>query len=196
VDPRPDEMLAEQVAGGDPAALRALYQRHQAPTFHYLLRMTRDRELARDLTQDTFAQVWRKAGTFDLAGRRFRGWLFTIALNLTRSELSRRRHRSAHLGPEWLEVVASDAPCPFTLLAQREQQGRLARAVAGLTPRLEEVVRLRIYRQLSYGEITAITGVSEMALKLRYHRAVARLRQRLNPGLRRVRKPRPPAPLP
>jgi len=193
VDPRSDDVLAAQVAGGDPAALGALYNRHQRPTFHYLWRLTGNRELAQDLTQETFTRVWRKAGTFDLTGHRFRGWLFTIALNLTRSELSRRRYGVVHLGPETLDRLAAAGPGPDTVLAHGEERRRLADAVARLTPPLQQVVRLRVYRQLTFGEITAITGVSEMALKLRFHRAVLRLRQRLNPGVRRDRRRRPRA---
>jgi RNA polymerase sigma-70 factor (ECF subfamily) len=193
VDSRSDDVLAAQVAGGDPTALGALYQRHQRPTFHYLWRLTGNRELAQDLTQETFTRVWRKAGTFDLTGHRFRGWLFTIALNLTRSELSRRRYGLVHLGPETLDRLAAAGPSPDSLLAQGEERRRLSEAVARLAPCLREVVRLRVYRQLTFGEITTITGVSEMALKLRFHRAVLRLRQRLNPGARPYRRPRPRA---
>jgi RNA polymerase sigma-70 factor, ECF subfamily len=182
LDPRLDGELAARVAEGDRAALDVLYERHHRPTFHYLWRLTGDRELARDLTQETFTLVWRKAATFDRAGDRFRGWLFTIALNRTRSELSRRRHRMARLDPELLGTVASDAPCPYALLARGEQRRRLARAVAGLAPTMRQVVSLRVYRELSFGEITAITGVSEVALKVRFHRAVLSLRRRLNPG--------------
>jgi RNA polymerase sigma-70 factor, ECF subfamily len=181
MDPRLDSDLAAGVARGDPLALDALYERHQRPTFNYLWRLTGDRELAQDLTQETFTRVWRKAGTFDVAGNRFRGWLFTIAHNLTRSELARRRYRVRHLGPPALEGLASSAPCPYALLARGEERRRLAAAVARLHPPLREVVHLRVYRQLTFGEITALTGVSEMTLKVRFHRAVLRLRERLTP---------------
>jgi RNA polymerase sigma-70 factor, ECF subfamily len=184
VDPRLDGDLTARVAEGDREAFDILYERYQRRTFHYLWRLTGDPELAQDLTQETFTLVWRKAATFDRAGDRFRGWLFTIALNLTRSELSRRRHRVARVGPERLERVPSDAPGPHALLARCEERRRLAGAVAGLAPTMRQVVSLRVYRELSFGEITAITGVSEMALKVRFHRAVASLRRRLNPGAR------------
>ena len=172
-----DEALAAGVAGGDAAALDALYLRYAPPTLRLVRRITRDHELAQDLTQETFARVWRRAETFE--GSRFRGWLFAIALNLTRTELARRSRAIVRLAPERMEAPASEHESPFAQLARSEESRRLAQAVRRLAPPLREVVVLRVYRQLTFAEIAGLTGASEAALKLRFHRAVRRLRERL-----------------
>jgi RNA polymerase sigma-70 factor (ECF subfamily) len=182
-----DEALAAEVAGGDPAALGALYRRYGAPTLNLVRRITGDHELAQDVTQETFTRVWLKADTFD--GGRFRGWLFAIALNLTRSELARRRHGMVHLAPQEMEAVASKAESPYARLARVEEERTVAEAVQRLAPPLREVVVLKVYRQLTFAEIAQMTGTSAAALKLRFYRARIRLRDRL----RRGRTPRPTA---
>jgi RNA polymerase sigma-70 factor, ECF subfamily len=179
--PPTDETLAAGVAVGDGAALHALHLRYAGRTRRFLERLTRDPELARDLTQETFTRVWLRADTFDVEGRRFRGWLFTIALNLARSALARRRRAVLGVDREVVEARPSEVESPYARLARSEDEGRLARAVSRLAPSLREVVVLRIYRQLRFAEIAALTGTPESALRLRFHRAVQHLRQRLNP---------------
>jgi RNA polymerase sigma-70 factor, ECF subfamily len=181
----PDEALAAGVAGGDAAALDTLYRRYQLRTVNLVQRVTRDRALAQDLTQDAFTRVWLKAGGFE--GRRFRGWLYTIALNLTRSELARRRRGPREAAPGVLEAAPSPIEGPYARLARLEEERRLARAVGKLPPLLRDVVVLKVYRELTYEEMAQVTGASAAVLKVRFHRAVARLRERL----RRVPTPRP-----
>ena len=172
-----DEALAAGVAGGDSAALGALYCRYRLPTLSLVQRMTRDRALAQDLTQEAFTRVWLKAGSFE--GERFRGWLFTIALNLTRSELARRRRRREGAAPAVVERAASPVEGPYARLARVEEERRLARAVGKLPPPLRDVVVLKVYRELTYEEMAQVTGASAAVLKVRFHRAVVRLRERL-----------------
>src|SRR5689334_5071516 len=100
MEQRTDEALAADVARGDAAALRALYERHERLTFNVLLRLTGNREAAQDLMQETFTRVWTMARTFDPDRGRFKGWLVTIALNLARSEMSKKRYAAVHLPAE------------------------------------------------------------------------------------------------
>src|SRR5262245_11606512 len=76
--PVADEVLLGRVAGGDPAALAALYSRYRVRLFGFLERYARDRMLAEEILQDTLLAVWRSAHLY--AGRSsVRTWLFGIA---------------------------------------------------------------------------------------------------------------------
>jgi RNA polymerase sigma-70 factor (ECF subfamily) len=176
-----DQALADGVARGDAEALRTLYRRYAGQTFNLLLRLTGNRELAEDMLQEAFTRVWTMAGRFDAERGGFRGWLFTIALNLTRNELARRRHSATHVEPEAVADLASPADGPEALAARSEARHRVAAALAALAPHLREIVVLRVYHQLTFREIAAITRTPEGTLKARFHRAVNALRGPLAP---------------
>ena len=178
MDEQSDQALAAEVAQGNAAALRSLYGRYGGQAFNFVLRMTGDRGLAEDLVQETFTRVWTMARTYDPTRGRFKGWLFTIALNLTRSELGKKRYGVKHLDADETEVV-SEAAGPEEELARAETEQRVARALRGLPPYLREVVIMKVYHQLKFREIAEMTRTPEGTLKARFHRAVAELRLRL-----------------
>ena len=182
MEERPDHALVAEVARGDAAALRALYLRYERPTFNLILRLAGNREMAQDMMQETFTRVWTMARTFRGDKGSFKGWLFTIALNLTRSELARKRHRVRHLAEDAVDDLASEADGPDVLLQRSETGGRVVAALAQLSPHLREVVVMKVYQQLKFREIADITKTPEGTLKARFHRAVAELRERLAPA--------------
>jgi len=182
MEERPDQALVAEVARGDAAALRSLYLRYEAPTFNLILRLAGSREMAEELMQETFTRVWTMAGTFRPDRGDFRSWLFTIALNLTRSELARKRYRVRHVETEEAEALVSRADGPDVLAARSETGRRIAEALRRLPPLLREVVVMKVYHQLKFHEIASITGTPEGTLKARFHRAVAELRERLGPA--------------
>lgn len=179
-----DEALAAEMARGEAAALRALYDRYEAPVYRFLLRMAGDREAASDLMQETFTRVWTMARMFDPRRGTFKGWLFTIALNVTRNERTKKRYRVLHVGEESAERAAPGEERPDALLARAETRRRVAAAMAGLPPLLREVVVMKVHQQLKFSEIAEITRTPEGTLKARFHRAVQELKERLGRGER------------
>lgn len=181
MEEKSDQVLVAEVARGDAAALRSLYLRYERPTFNLILRLAGNREMAQDMLQETFTRVWTMARTFRGDRGSFKGWLFTIALNLTRTELARCRRASRHVEAGAAEDVASPMEGPDALLARSERGRRVADALARLSPLLREIVVMKVYHQLKFREIAEITETPEGTLKARFHRAVAELRQRLGP---------------
>lgn len=174
-----DEALMADVARGDAAALRALYDRYERATFNLILRLAGSRQLAEELMQETFTRVWTAARLFRPEKGAFKGWLFTIALNLTRSELSRQRYRVRHVEAGAADVVASGDTGPDRLAEKAQEADRVTAALAGLTPLLREIVVLKVYHHLKFQEIARMTGTPEGTLKARFHRAVEQLRGQL-----------------
>jgi RNA polymerase sigma-70 factor, ECF subfamily len=174
-----DQALVAEMAGGDAAALRSLYLRYEVPTFNLILRLAGNREMAEELMQETFTRVWTMARTFRPELGSFKGWLYTIALNLTRSELARKRYGVRHVETDAASELPSTAEGPDALLVRSEEARRVADALARLSPLLREIVVLKVYQQLKFREIAEITGTPEGTLKARFHRAVAELRGHL-----------------
>jgi RNA polymerase sigma-70 factor (ECF subfamily) len=177
-----DEALMAAVARGDAAALSALYDRYERPTFNLILRLAGNRSMAEELMQETFSRVWTRARLFQQEKGAFKGWLFTIALNLTRSELSRQRYRVRHVEAAEAEAVASPEAGPERLAQQAQESRRIAAALASLSPLLREIVVLKVYQHLKFQEIAVMTGTPEGTLKARFHRAVEQLRGELGPS--------------
>jgi len=171
-----DEALMAAVAGGDAAALSALYDRYERPTFNLILRLAGRRDVAEELMQEAFTRLWTTARLFRGERGSFKPWLFTIALNLTRSELSRKRYRVRHLEPEAAEELPALTAGPELLAVRAQEAQRVVAALARLSPLLREIVVLRIYQQLKFAEIARMAGAPEGTLKARFHRAVAELR--------------------
>jgi RNA polymerase sigma-70 factor (ECF subfamily) len=182
--PAPSDLdLIDRTARGDAQAFSALYTRYARPVFGVLYRLAGRRALAEEWLQEAFTRVWLAAGTHDPARGAVRSWIFKIAVNVARSELGRKRHRTPHVSLEetGLELADHDAG-EARLLAALDETRRgqeLARALERLPDFMREVVVLRCSRELSFAEIAEVTGAPEGTLKSRFHRAVTALRAAL-----------------
>jgi RNA polymerase sigma-70 factor (ECF subfamily) len=178
-----DEHLIERVARGDADAFSILYRRYERPVFAVLLRFSGQRALAEECLQEAFTRVWLAARSHDPGRGRVKPWIYAIALNPARSELSRKRHRAPHVSLDAAEMELPDAGASEPVLAGRlddERRGAaLAAALAELPDYLREVVVLRCSRELSFAEIAEVTGTPQGTLKSRFHRAVLALRGRI-----------------
>jgi RNA polymerase sigma-70 factor (ECF subfamily) len=178
-----DDVLLERAARGDKDAFTLLYRRYERPVFGVLLRLAGQRALAEEWLQESFTRVWLAAATHDPARGAVRPWIYAIAVNTARSELSRKRHRTRHVSIEDMALDIPDAHAGEPPLAERldgeKQADVLAAALRELPDYLREVVVLRCSRELSFAEIAAVTGAPQGTLKSRFHRAVAALRARV-----------------
>ena len=174
----PDDELVQRSAAGDQDAFRQLVERWQQPLLAFLERMIGDREEARDLGQETFCRVFAQAARYE-AGGRFRSWLFSIAGNLARSRL--RRRRILH----WIRfdprrhdqsVLQPDA---HARVEQAAAQERVREALARLPDRQRQAVLLQRYEQMNYREIAAAMEISVPAVESLLQRAMASLRRDL-----------------
>lgn len=179
--------LCERVAAGDEAAFARLVERYQHRVFGFCARLLGDRAEAEDLAQDVFLTVYRNAGEFrgDCA---FSTWLFRIAKNqtLNRIKYLERRGRSARRAdPESADeriarLVDPEATRADEAIADRQQARMVQEAIEELGEEHRAVVVLRDLEDLSYEEISEITGLPLGTVKSRIHRARSALAKRLS----------------
>ncbi len=130
-DDSPPALEPARTSGrADEAILTAIYEERRAEVFGFLIRMTRDREAAEDLLQDTFIRLIREAR----AGRmpdEVRPWLYRVAAN---AAISRSRHGAAwhRLLPRLVDRREPDRPDDEALRVERETE--LDAALAGMAP--------------------------------------------------------------
>lgn len=155
--------------------LAELLRRFERPLLQYATRILGDRERARDVVQETFAQ-WqhRPPRQTDRAPAK---WLFTVcrhrALNVCRKE-----RRMTYLDEEFLEKRAAEELSPNEQLQAKEARGFLMEIVATLPARQQEVLQLKFQNDFSYQEIAEITNLSISHVGVLIHHALKALRTR------------------
>lgn len=147
----------------------------QGPLQAYLLRLCGSRELAEDLSQETFVRVLSNLHRFDDRFR-FSTWLFTIARRLWMNHISRHRPVA---DSEHVERSGGSAAGPAALAADREQRTSLRRlldaALAVLSGPQRDMVLLYHQQGVGVGEIARQSGLPEGTVKSHLFRARRRM---------------------
>jgi RNA polymerase sigma-70 factor (ECF subfamily) len=166
---------AALAAAGDRAAFARLYRAHVTRVFALCARMTADRGLAEELTQDVFVRVWEKLPQFR-GESAFGTWLHRLAVNvvLNRRESDGRLRR--HLADD-ADGTAIDA-APARPLAPGDRMD-LERAIAGLPPGARRVFVLHDVEGYRHEEIATLLGITSGGSKAQLHRARLLLREAL-----------------
>jgi RNA polymerase sigma-70 factor, ECF subfamily len=179
--PTDDAALMAATRDGDREAFGLLVDRYKEPLVAYLGRLTGSPERAEDLAQEAFLRLWQSAGRYAERGK-LQGLLYSIAVNLLRSEerRARRWRMLAVLLPVAPEGAAIEPPAPAALLA-RERERHLARALAQLPLAYRVPLVLAEIEGWSQRDIAAHLGCREGTVKSRLHRARRALRKKLSP---------------
>lgn len=176
-----DAKLLIAAAGGDDKAFAEFYRRWLPVVTGYHLRRVGSRELAFDLTAETFAAVVADLTRFDPGRGSAAGWLFGIAEHKLLDSW-RRAHvehsARARLGHEPLVVDDRDLE-RVEELASLGDAGRLDRLLGRLPAEQRDAVLARIVDEHSYPEIAGEMDCSEALVRQRVHRGLTRLRERL-----------------
>jgi RNA polymerase sigma-70 factor, ECF subfamily len=181
---RSDEELMQYVADRNTEAFKTLYKRYELAIFNLILKYTGDKGLAQDLLQETFTRIWFAAHSFNQEKGRFKTWLFTIALNITKSEMSKKQYSYYYTDITEKNITEtgyeeSEEKMPDNKMVNMEMQMHVKSALSRLEPFQREVVILRHYQQLKFSEIAQITNTPEGTLKARFHRAILSLKEHL-----------------
>lgn len=156
-----------------------LYRSTRTDLLGYLVRRTRNPDLAADLLAETYLVAWRKPESVP-AGDEARPWLFGVARNLLLKDLRRQRTLDATM-----ERLAHEIGRLHDAESAREDERaeRVAAALAGLSQLDREIVTLNAWEGLAPREIAVVVGTSVNVVRIRLHRARARLRREVTGDL-------------
>ena len=178
------EDLIERACAGDQEAFRLLFERYACPILSFIYDLVLERDLAEELTQETFVRAYQKLSTLrDHAS--FSTWLFGIGRNVSREAL-RLRNRRGRSSPETeISVLEREdrSLSPADELFGKEINQTIRAALCSLDEDKRLVFTLRIFQQRSYDEIAQITGFSLGKVKTDLRRARAQMRRRIRPLL-------------
>lgn len=157
---------------GDLSAFDVLYTTHIDAIYRYLYRRTLHRMTAEDLASTAFLKALEKIDAFDPTKGHFGGWVMTIAKNVL-TDHYRALRPSTDIEDVW-DLQSDDDVVQS--LDDRESHKELREALKQLPKDKREIVLLRIWEDLSYAEIAALTGKSEGNCKVIFSRAMKDLR--------------------
>jgi RNA polymerase sigma factor (sigma-70 family) len=175
---RSDEDLMAAYLAGDQRAFEALFRRYTPVLIRYFNRVGKRIEDSRDLAQQTFLKLHRSRANFR-AGELVRPWLFTIARNALLDHARRRVRRPEH----FTEVDAHEAPETTATpgLSEAERARALFDAMSQLSSKDRALITTHWFDEHSFEEIAAQSGMQSATLRVRAHRACARMKAWIDP---------------
>jgi RNA polymerase sigma-70 factor (ECF subfamily) len=174
--------LVDRLRDGDPAAFDAVYEEYRSRLYSFLARLSRSRDVAEDLAEETWLRLVSSGGRLR-ADTRLGPWLFTVARNLYYSYCrSRALSEAASDGLIGLWPGGSPRPSPFEETAARELERRVERGLAALPATYREALLLVAAEGLTPAEAASVCGLTPEAFRQRLSRARAALERELGPA--------------
>jgi RNA polymerase sigma-70 factor (ECF subfamily) len=177
--PEPSRLISECIAGNQ-AAIEALVRQYETGVFRLALSILGDEAEAHEVTQETFIAALKSLRKYQ-ERTTFKAWLFTIALNLSRGHLRRRKvveRLKATVGSLlWIETQKQATP--EDEIVRSEKETAVWNGLNKLDERHRTVVVLRYFHELSIAEIAEVMALNEGTVHSRLHNARERLRDAL-----------------
>ncbi len=164
---------------GDLTAFTTLYDAYVTPIYRFVSYRTFDRQLAEDLTSQTFLKAMEGIRSFRADRGNFGAWLYRIARNTVTDHF--RAHRSTEVLDDTFDPPADDDATKDAGEAVALRQVR--KELAKLDPLKRDIVLMRLWDGLSYREIAEVTGKSENNCKVIFCRTLESLRSQFGPGM-------------
>jgi RNA polymerase sigma-70 factor (ECF subfamily) len=182
-----DEELLTRFRKGQREVFGALVRRYQRELYGYLRRYLGDADLADDVFQNTFVQVYSKAGQYETS-RPVRPWLYAIATNQAIDALRRvNRHPAVSLEQTEAEadgekrglvdLLAGRDADPFDNVDRAETREQVRACIDRLPDFMKQVILLAYYQGLKYQEIADALEIPLGTVKSRLHAALTKLHE-------------------
>jgi RNA polymerase sigma-70 factor (ECF subfamily) len=160
----PDALLVKNYMAGDESALATLINKHQSKIYGFIYSKISDRDLSDDIFQDTFIKVIKtlKSNSYNEEGK-FLPWVMRIAHNLIIDHFRRNKKMPMFRETEEFSIFSIMADNSMTVENQmitEQVEKDLKKLIEELPNDQKEVLVMRIYQDLSFKEISELTGVS------------------------------------
>jgi RNA polymerase sigma-70 factor (ECF subfamily) len=177
--------LVERLRSGDEAAFDAVYDAFNLRLFTFLLRLSRRRETAEDLLEETWLRLVTHAHRLR-RDTRLGPWLFTVARNLHVSYVRSRLIEDSAASLMGLWPFSVERSSPFEATAASELERRIERGLAALPASSREVLLLVGVAGLDHSDAAEVCGITPEAFRQRLHRARAMLTRILDTEARAI----------
>lgn len=158
---------------GKDAWLNRVLKEFEGPLIGYAMKITKDRESAQDVVQETFLKLLDQPRS--KVEDRLAPWLFTVCRNRALDTLRKGKRMTS---VDHQTVISAD-PAPFQKTEQKEESQHVMTLVGHLPKNQQEVLRLKFQSGLSYREISEVLGLSVSNVGFLIHSALKTLRQQV-----------------
>jgi RNA polymerase sigma-70 factor, ECF subfamily len=168
-----EDSLVARCAQGDEESFRVIFERYAGSINGFIYSMVTERDLAEELTQETFVRAYVKISTIRDPSK-LSTWLFGIAKNVAREALSARRSRArthVEINDAALNEIGDSNSSPTASVLNKELHKVMLAGLAQLDEDKRQVFTLKVFHQLRYDEIMEVTGFSLSKVKSDLHRA-------------------------
>ena len=163
--------LVQRSLEGDLEAWGEIVRRYKEAVFGVAFAILRNRADAEDATQEAFIRAYERLHYYDLS-RKFSTWLFTVAANVAKNMLRKRRRPDPQPSPGRL-------PDPAEVVWKEEMQEAVKEAVWSLPDSYRAPLILRYWHEMDLAEIAQVLGLRVGTVKTRLHRGRALVKMRL-----------------
>ena len=150
-----------------------LYDKYVEKIYKFLYFRTFDQDLAEDITSQTFLKAMDKIKTFNPNKGTFQAWLYQIARNLLIDSYRKKKpteNIDAHF--DLASDINLESETSKTLTNET-----LRKLLLSLPAESQELVSMRLWDEMSYAQISEVTGKNEGALKMQFSRIVGQLQK-------------------
>lgn len=175
-----DNEIISRVLQGEQNAYAELVSRYQSYVFTLILRMVKSREDAEEIAQDVFVKAYRSLADFR-GESKFSTWLYTITNTTSITFLRKKKLEVQSLDNEKVFEVADSKDSGFraNLIEQKSRVNMVNEAIAMLGPDDAEIITLFYKAEQNLEEISRILRLETNTVKVRLHRARARLKEKM-----------------
>ena len=168
-----DEELMAMVKAGDLQKASILFDRYHKHLYNFFVKITLDKELGHDLTQNVFLRMIRFKHTYRNEAK-FKSWIFQIARNIYADHY--RSDKILKSDYEEVDRIGQKVDAIDEQLAKDEQEKLLYVALYKLNYEQRELLLLSKFQKMKYDEIAAIYETSVGNIKTKVHRAIKKLK--------------------
>ncbi|NMH26817.1 RNA polymerase sigma factor [Flavobacterium silvaticum] len=160
----PDAVLVKNYIAGDENALAVLISRHQSKIYGFIYSKISDRDISDDIFQDTFIKVIKtlKSNNYNEEGK-FLPWVMRIAHNLIVDHFRRNKKMPMFRETEEFSIfsiMSDNSPNIESQIITTQVEDDVKKLILELPKDQREVLEMRIYQDMSFKEISEVTGVS------------------------------------
>lgn len=169
-----DEAIMEAVKNGNLQQASVLFERYNKRIFNFLAKMTMDREVAEDLTQNVFLRMIKYRNSYR-EGNRFQAWIYQVARNVFSDHYQANKNKRADFVDveKMVDRIYESDDSGF----QEEQESILHKSMALLSNEQRELLLLTRFQHMKYEEVAVLMDTTVANIKVKVHRAIGKLRE-------------------
>lgn len=162
-----NKKIIEKLKERDEETFELIYEHYYKLIYYVALNVTKDKEMASEIVQDTFMKMLTSIDTYDEGGK-FKPWLCTIARNLSLNKVTRRKDK---------DVLYDEELVYSTKHSESKLMDYILTIKGSLTPEDANIVILKLVYNYKFREIAEEMGLSLGLVQARYYQAIKILKQ-------------------